>query len=259
MRAMHPTSARHCPHLAPLTLVPQALDAFLPSAADMAQLCLRVAQAGGLGARQDGAGWLPVNTRGVTASVAYTQLTRHTLAVCTGPAHRYVASVLLQLSALPAFNWVDAASRAVAVEVLQQLIAAPAVSMMCVRACYTWGTSIYHLSLAAISWPSRGRYRTCVDKTYTDKRFRVNRADETSGSNGSGNGRLPPLGCGGGGHWEDAVLTLATAVLGGGGSGGGALVEACLPLILSLAEQLSVNQETADTEGERLRPQLKLG
>eukprot|EP00198_Chlamydomonas_reinhardtii_P006679 XP_001696015.1 predicted protein [Chlamydomonas reinhardtii] len=142
-----------------------ALDAFLPSAADMAQLCLRVAQA--------------------------------------GPAHRYVASVLLQLSALPAFNWVDAASRAVAVEVLQQLIAAPAVSMM---------------------------------------------ADETSGSNGSGNGRLPPLGCGGGGHWEDAVLTLATAVLGGGGSGGGALVEACLPLILSLAEQLSVNQETADTE-----------
>ncbi|KAG2426227.1 hypothetical protein HXX76_013206 [Chlamydomonas incerta] len=141
------------------------LDAFLPSAADMAQLCLRATQA--------------------------------------GPAHRYVAAVLLRLSALPSFNWVDAASRAVALEVLQQLIAAPALIV----------------------------------------------TEDTPGRTGPNVGRLPPLGCGGGGQWEDAVLTLAVAVL-GGAAAGGALVESCLPLVLSLAEQLGVSAQTADTAPE---------
>ncbi|KAG2436036.1 hypothetical protein HYH02_011748 [Chlamydomonas schloesseri] len=143
------------------------LDAFLPSAADMAQLCLRAAQA--------------------------------------GPAHRYVAAALLRLAALPAFNWVDAASRAMAVEVLGQLVASPALSMM----------------------PEQG-------------------AANSSSAATTASGRLPPLGCGGGGQWEDAVLALAAAVLGGGD----VLVEGCLPLVMRLAEQLGVSEQTAGTAPE---------
>ncbi len=45
------------------------------------------------------------------------------------------------------------------------------------------------------------------------------------------------------------MLSLATSVLGGGSNsaGGAVLVEGCLPLVMRLAEQLGVNEQTAAT------------
>ncbi|GFR49729.1 hypothetical protein Agub_g11886, partial [Astrephomene gubernaculifera] len=60
------------------------LDSFLPGAQQMAELCLRAAEA--------------------------------------GPAHRYVAAQFLELASLSCMNWVDACSRATAAQVLCALI-----------------------------------------------------------------------------------------------------------------------------------------